>query len=57
MPDDVYGLPCHNQKVERAIKLVSEYSKKASKKADRGSIKTSRSELPKFDTKNEFTVE
>ena len=60
VPDKVYGLPCHNQNVERAIKLVSEYSKKACKKADMEgfiqSVIASRSELPKFDNKKEFTV-
>ena len=28
-----YGLPCHNQRVERAIKLVTETSLKAAKKS------------------------
>ena len=61
VPDEVYVLPCHKQIVERAIKLVSEYSKKTCKKADRvgiiQSVITSRSELPKFDSKKEFIVE
>ena len=61
VPDEVYGLPYQN--VERVIKLVSEYSKGACKKADmEGIIKrviaseASGSELLKFDTKNKFTV-
>ena len=36
VPDEVYGLPCHNQNVERAIKLASEYSKKAFQEDDKG---------------------
>ena len=60
VPDEVYGLPCHNQNVERAIKLVTESSKKACKKTDREgiiqSVISSRFQLPKFDTKKEFTV-
>ena len=38
IPEDIYGLPCHNQRVERAIKLVSEISTKAAKKEDREGI-------------------
>ena len=49
-------MPCHNQNVERAIKLVSEYSKKADREGFIQSVIASRSELPKFDTKKEFTV-
>ena len=56
MPDKVYVLSCHNQNVERAIKLVSEYSKKADREGFIQSVIASRSELPKFDTKKEFTV-
>ena len=33
-----YGLPCHNQRVERAIKLVTETYLNAAKKVDRKRI-------------------
>ena len=35
VPDEIYGLPCHNQRVERAMKLVTETSLKAAKKVNR----------------------
>ena len=38
VPNEVYDLPCHNQKVERAIKLVTETSKKARTKMEREGI-------------------
>ena len=60
VPDDIHALPCHNQRVERAIKLVSETSQKAAKKEDREGIIqtviTSRAELPKFETKKQFKM-
>ena len=55
-----YGLPCHNQRVERAIKLVTEISLKAAKKVDHeGIIQTamaSRRELPEFEKKKQFKM-
>ena len=55
-----YGLPCHNQRVERAIKLVTEISLKAAKKVDHeGIIQTviaSRKELPEFEKKKQFKM-
>ena len=58
--DNLYYLPCHNQKVERAIKLVSQSSQKAREKIDReGIIQTviaSRAALPSFETKKDFKV-
>ena len=56
VPCDLYNLPCHNQKVERAIKLVSETSKRTTSRLERDGIirnvLASREELPKFETKN-----
>ena len=59
--DAIYGLPSHNQRVKRAIKLVSQTSGKAKKKEDREGIihaviASYRSELPKFETKREFKI-
>ena len=60
IPEDIYGLPCHNQRVERAIKLVSEISTKAAKKEDReGIIQTiiaSRTEMPAFEVKKQYKM-
>ena len=60
VPGQIHDLPCHNQRVERAIKLVSRTSMKAAKKEDReGIIQTvisSRQDLPKFETKKDFKV-
>ena len=60
LTDKITGLPCHNQRVERAIKLVSQTSQKSTKKKEReGIIQTvisSRKELPKFETKKQFSV-
>ena len=35
VPGQIHDLPCHNQRVEWAIKLVSRTSMKAAKKEDR----------------------
>ena len=55
VPKELYSLPCHNQKVERAIKLVSETSKKVTTRVRRdGMIRNvllSRDEMPRFETK------
>ena len=60
LTDKITGLPCHNQRVERAIKLVSQTSQKSTKKKEReGIIQTvisSRKKLPKFETKKQFSV-
>ena len=57
VPEAIYGLPNHNQDVERAIKLVSHVSHKASRKEDREVIiLASRSELPNFETEKQFKV-
>ena len=54
------GLPFHNQRVERTIRLVSQTSQKAAKKVDReGIIQTvisSRADLPKFESKFQVKV-
>ena len=58
VPENIRSLPCHNQKVERTIKLVSETSKKAMDKDEKEgivhSVLVSRSELPRFESKQEF---
>ena len=60
VPGEIYRLPSHNQRVERAIKLVSETSNKAASKEQReGIIQTviaSRKELPKSETKKQFQM-
>ena len=60
LPDSIYNLPSHNQRVERAIKLVSQTSQKSAKKEEReGIIQTviaSRSKMPKLETKKQFRV-
>ena len=60
IPEELYSLPCHNQKVERAIKLVSETSNKATDKMEREGIirnvLASREEMPKCDTKKHLRV-
>ena len=60
IPGEIYRLPSHNQRVERAIKLVSEASNKAANKLQReGIIQTviaSRKELPKSETKKQFQM-
>ena len=60
VPEEVFGLPCHNQKVERVIKLVSETATKAISQRDReGIVHTvlaSREELPKFENKGHFKI-
>lgn len=58
--DNITGHPCHNQAVERSVKLVTEASSKVCTSTSRdGFIRTtleSRSELPKFNTKKEYTI-
>ena len=58
--DIIRGLPCHNQRVERTVMLVSQTSQKAAKKVDReGIILTvisSKADLPKFESKFQFKV-
>lgn len=53
-------LPCHTQAVERAVKAVTEASNTLSNKANReGFIKAqieSRTAMPKFDTKKDFST-
>ena len=53
LTDKITGLPCHNQRVERAIKLVCQTSQKSTEKEEReGIIRviSSRKELPKLET-------
>ena len=38
IPEELYSLPCHNKKVERTIKFVSETSNKATDKMEREGI-------------------
>ena len=60
VPHEIYELPCHNQRVERAIKLVTETSQKCARKDEReGIIHTilaSRREQPKCNSKKDFQM-
>ena len=47
-PLEISRLPCHNQGVERTIKLVSESSTKEDREGIVHSVLASRSDLPKF---------
>ena len=54
------ALPCHTQAVERTIKLVTDASQKVigSKNRDgyKNALLTSRSKLPKFNTKKDYVL-
>ena len=58
MSEDINKLLCHNQNLERAIKLVSEASKRRCLKTDReGIVRTviaSRSNMPMFESKKDY---
>ena len=60
VPRVIYDLPCHNQRVERAIKLVSQMATKVARKEDRDgmihAVISSRAELPTFETKKDFKM-
>ena len=60
LDEKIAAIPCHNQNVERMIKLVSESATKRSSKLEReGFVHTvlaSRSKLPRFETKKDFKV-
>ena len=60
IPEGLYKLPCHSQKVERIIKALSESSMRAAnpKKRERiiQNILASREELPKFENKSQFRM-
>ena len=60
IPRHIYDLSCHNQRVERAIKLVTATSQKSVKKQKKeGIIQTviaSRKELPRSDSKKDFIM-
>ena len=60
LPDIIYDLPSHNQRVERMIKLVSETSLRAADHVEReGIVHTviaSRKEMPQASTKTDFRM-
>ncbi|CAH2098786.1 unnamed protein product [Euphydryas editha] len=60
LKSDILAYPCHNQSVERSIKLVTEASSKVCSSTSRdGFIRAtlqSRKELPKFETKKDYEV-
>ena len=56
----IFKFPCHNQAVERHVKLVTECSSKICNEEPQNklakSIITSRKRMPKFNTKKDFVV-
>jgi hypothetical protein len=56
-PKKSYPYPCHSQRVEQIIPLVSMAANKCGPKDREGYIKNvlkSRKEMPKFDTKKDY---
>ena len=56
VPEEVYELPCHNQKVEQVIKLVSKAISQRDREGIVHSVLASREELLKFENMNDFKM-